>query len=117
MTAFAKFDRTTLKTLRSEMEAVLSKYGVDANLNIELGTMRFSDAEVEVKIKASIKGAVTRTDLNLQRMIAAYNLVAEKNGARLVRYDTKKPKYPFIYEKNGKMFKTTAEHAKLLFAA
>lgn len=117
MTTFTKFDRNNLMTLRSEMDALLAKYGVDANLNMEIGSMRFSDAEVEMKLKVSVKGAVTRTDLNLQRMIAAYNLVAEKNGARLVRYDTKKHKFPFIYEKNGKMFKTSAESAKLMFAA
>lgn len=117
MTTFTKFDRANLKSLRADMEAVLAKYGVNANLNFELGTMRFSEAEVEVKLKATVKGAVTRTDLNLQRMIAAYNLTQEKNGVRLVRYDTKKHKYPFIYEKNGKMFKCSTETAKILFAA
>jgi hypothetical protein len=50
-------------------------------------------------------------------MITAYNLVAQKNGRTLVRYDVRKPKYPFIYEENGKQFKTTAERAKYLFAA
>ena len=66
---------------------------------------------------SKIKGAVTRTDLNLQRMMQAYGLVAEKNGRTLVRYDVRKPKYPFIYEENGKQFKTTADRAKYLFAA
>lgn len=117
MAKFNSFDRKNLQALRAEMTALLEKYGATANLEFEMGGMKFDSTLVEVKIKAKVKGAETREDLNLKRMAAAYNLVLEKNGARLVRYDTKKYKMPFIYEKGGKMYKTTTENAKLLFAA
>jgi hypothetical protein len=117
MTKFAKFDRKNLTNLRAEMEAVLQKYGVDSNLEFEVGSMRFSDAEVTIKVTAKLKGARTMTDIILQSRVEALGLVMEKNGCKLVRYDTKKHKYPFIYEKDGKLYQTSTEHAKFLFAA
>jgi hypothetical protein len=117
MTKFAKFDRKNLTNLRAEMEAVLQKYGVDSNLEFEVGSMRFSDAEVTIKVTAKVKGARTLTDVILQSRVEALGLVMEKNGCKLVRYDTKKHKFPFIYEKGGKLYKTSVEHAKFLFAA
>lgn len=114
---FTKFDRANLKTLRADLQSVLDTYAAKHGLEFDIGGIRFSEAEANIKLTAKVKGATTRTDLNLQRMITAYNLVMEKNGRKLVRYDTRKPKYPFIYEENGKMFKTTADRAKLLFAA
>jgi hypothetical protein len=113
----SKFDRTSLNTLRSDLQAVLDAYAANHGLEFDIGGIRFSDAEATIKVVSKIKGAVTRTDLNLQRMMQAYGLVAEKNGRTLVRYDVRKPKYPFIYEENGKQFKTTADRAKYLFAA
>ena len=117
MTKFAQFDRKNLNNLRAEMEVVFQKYGVDSNLEFSIGGMRFSDAEVTVKVSAKVKGARTLTDAILQSRVEALGLVMEKNGSKLVRYDTKKHKFPFIYEKNGKLYKTSVEHAKLLFAA
>jgi hypothetical protein len=113
----SKFDRTSLNTLRSDLQAVLDAYAANHGLEFDIGGIRFSEAEATIKVVSKIKGAVTRTDLNLQRMMEAYGLVMEKNGRKLVRYDVRKPKYPFIYEENGKQFKTTADRAKYLFAA
>lgn len=111
------FDKEVLRNLRSDMEALLAKYGASVNVDFTVGNMRYSAAEVDMKIKAVVKGAVTRTDENLQRMMAFYGLVEQKNGKRLVRYDSRKHKYPFIYEFGGKLFKTTEVGAKALFAA
>jgi hypothetical protein len=110
-----KFDRTNLKDLRAELQAVLDKFG--ANLEFEIGGIRFSDAEATFKLTAKVKGAVTYKDLVLESRVKALGLVMEKNGYKLVRYDTKKYKMPFIYEKGGKLYKTTEMHAKMLFAA
>jgi len=117
MTKFAAFDRKNLLALRTEMEAVLAKYGIDSNLEFTVGSMKFAAAEVEIKVSAKIKGARTLKDSLLEARVKTLGLVMEKNGARLVRYDTKKYKMPYIYEKGGKLFKTTEEHAKILFAA
>ena len=112
-----KFDRVNLKDLRIELDAVLAKFG--ANLEFDIGNMKFSEAQVEMKLTAKVKGAVTLDDKQLELMIKVFNLVIEKNGKRLVRYDQKKYKFPFIYEdvKTGKRFKTSEQSAKLQFAA
>jgi hypothetical protein len=117
MTKFTSFDRASLKTLRADLQAVLDTYAAETGLEFDIGGIRFSEAEATIKLTTKIKGATTRTDLNLQRMIESYNLVIEKNGRKLVRYDTRKPKFPFIYVENGKTFKTTPDRAKYLFAA
>ena len=117
MTQFTAFDRKNLNALRAEMEAVLAKYGVTSNLEFTVGGMKFSSAEVEVKISAKIKGAKTFGDSILEARVKALGLTMEKNGMKLVRYDSKKYKMPFIYEKGGKLFKTTEDHIKFLFAA
>ena len=117
MTKFTAFDRKNLSALRAEMEAVLAKYGVESNLEITVGRMTFSESDVEIKVSAKVKGATSFSDIVLESRVKALGLVMEKNGAKLVRYDTKKYKMPFIYEKGGKLFKTTEEHAKILFAA
>jgi len=117
MTNFTAFDRKNLQALRAEMEAVLAKYGVDSNLEFTVGNMKFSSAEVEIKVSAKVKGAKTFKDTILESRVKALGLVMEKNGAKLVRYDSKKFKFPFIYEKGGKLYKTSEEHAKFLFAA
>lgn len=117
MSKFEKFDRKNLVALRAEMEAVLAKYGVDSNLQFEVGQMKFSDSEVQIKVSAKVKGAKTFNDVVLESRVKALGLVMEKNGCKLVRYDSKKYKMPFIYEKGGKLFKTSEDHAKFLFAA
>lgn len=117
MIKFEKFDRKNLQALRAEMEAVLAKYGVDSNLQFEVGQMKFSDSEVQIKVSAKVKGAKTFNDVVLESRVKALGLVMEKNGAKLVRYDSKKYKMPFIYEKGGKLYKTSEDHAKFLFAA
>lgn len=114
---FTKFDRANLKTLRSDLQDVLDAYAAKHGIEFEIGGIRFSEAEATIKMTTKIKGAVTRTDENLLGMMRMYGLVQEKNGCKLVRYDARRHKFPFIYEKNGKLFKTTPANAKLLFAA
>lgn len=120
MTKFSKFDKATLKALRSEIDEVLSKYGVKANLDIEVGNMRFSDAEVEIKVKAKVKGAVTITDRMLESVVKSLGITSMKNakGDELVKYNSRSYKYPFVYKKatDGKMYKCDQRMAKILFA-
>ena len=114
---YQKFDKPTLKALRAEMNAVLEKYGVDSNLDIEVGNMRFSDAKVDITVTAKIKGKKTREDIMLDMEIEHLNIMKEKNGRRLVEYRTRNHKYPFIYEeiKSGKLFKCSKAQAMTYF--
>lgn len=120
MTKFAKFDRKNLNSLRAEMQALLSKYGVDSNLEINVGNMKFSEAEVEIKVKAKVIGAKTLTNVILESRVAAMGLkMTNKFGDQLVDYNTRAPKMPFIYVNaaDGKRYKCTEQMAKMRFAA
>lgn len=120
MTKFAKFDRKNLNALRAEMQALLTKYGVDANLNFEVGNMKFSEAEVEIKVKAKVVGAKTLTNVILESRVAALGLkLKNKFGDELVDYNTRAHKMPFVYlnATDGKRYKCTEQMAKMRFAA
>lgn len=117
MKKVTKFDKATLKALRTEMQAVLDKFG--ANLEFEVGNMRFSDAEVDIKVKAKVKGAVTRTDkqLELYAKLAGITNFSNARGEKLVKYNSRSYKYPFVYEAaDGKMYKCDERTAKIKFA-
>jgi len=117
---FSKFDRTNLKSLRDEMQALLEKYGVDSNLEITVGNMKFSEAEVEIKVSAKVKGAKTFSNTILESRVASLGLKMKNQfGDELVEYNTKAYKMPFVYRcaKTGKMFKCDERIAKLRFAA
>lgn len=117
MAKIQSFDKATLRALRSEMEAVLEKYGKKTGLDFEVGNMRFSESEVDIKVKAKVKGAKTRTDTQLEMMVQMLGLkMTNKSGDRLVEYKTRSRKYPFIFERSGKRYKCSQEQAKMLFA-
>ena len=114
-----KFDKATLRAIRSEMEAVLEKYGAKSNLAFEVGNMRFSDAEVDIKVKAVVKGAKTRTDeaLEMAAKMAGITNFTNSRGEKLVKYNSRSYKYPFVYEAtDGRMYKCDERTAKIKFA-
>ncbi len=120
MTKYSSFNKNTLKALRAEMDALLSKYGIDSNLEIEVGNMRFSDSEVDIKVKAKIKGATTHADTVLLSIMNAYKLKqTASNGDTLVQYNSRSYKYPFVFRKaeDGKLYKLDSYMAKIRFAA
>jgi len=119
MTQFNKFDKANLKALRNEMQAVLEKYGVDANLDFEVGNMRFSEAEVDIKVKAKVKGAKTQTDTMLENRVKALGIsMTNSFGDELVEYSPRRYKYPYGYRtRSGKMYKCDETSVKVRFAA
>jgi|TARA_B110000967_G_scaffold53113_1_gene54412 uncharacterized protein YunC (DUF1805 family) len=119
MTKFAQFDKATLKALRSEMQEVMNKYAVKANLEIAVGNMSYSDAEVTIKVNAKVKGVKTRTDAILEssaKMLGITKFV-NANGDKLTGYNTRSHKYPFQYTcgTTGKNYKCGDMQAKRKF--
>ena len=120
MTKFTKFDRKNLTALRDEMQALLSKYGIDSNLEFDVGGIKFSESEVEIKVKAKVVGAKTFTNIILESRVAALGLkMKNKLGDELVDYNTRAHKMPFVYinAADGKRYKCTEQMAKMRFAA
>ena len=120
MTKFVQFDKATLNALRSEMQSVMDKYAVKANLDINVGNMRYSDAEVTIKVEAKIKGATTRTDRILEMMMKTNDLKAtNSNGDQLTGYNSRAKAYPYQYTcgTTGKRYKCSLQQAKYKFSA
>ena len=119
MAKVTKFDRPALRNLRDEMQALLEKYGAKTNLEFEVGNMRFSDAEVTIKVAAKVKGATTVVDKLLQMEAKRLGLVMENAaGEKLVQYKTRAQKYNFVYSTpNGKKYKTDERGIVARFAA
>lgn len=115
---FSKFDKSTLKSLRSELDEVLKKYGAESNLEISTGGIKFSSGDCEIKINVKVKGAQTFADKQLIVQMEMYNMKPEgPSGKVLTSYNSKNHKYPWIYTQNGKSYKTDTETASMLFAA
>ena len=120
MTKIAKFDKNSLKALRAEMQNLLNKYGVDSNIEFNVGNMKFSESEVEIKVSAKIVGAKTFSNVILESRVAALGLIMKNSlGDELVDYNTKAYKMSFVYlnARDGKRYKCDERTAKLRFAA
>ena len=80
--------------------------------------MRFTETEVDIKVKATIKGKRTRSEEGLRVFANLYGLKMENAaGDRLVGFKERNRKYPFIFERNGKQYKCSERQAQILFAA
>lgn len=113
---YSNFTKANLNTLRKELNEVLSKYGVDANLEFDVGNMRFSEHDVEIKVKAKVTGAKTMEDKLLEQQVVGLGLkMVGVNGQKLVGYNSNNWKYPFIYEHHGKRYKCGRDMARLMF--
>lgn len=118
MTNYAEFNRATLTQLRNELNAVLKKYSAETNLELSVGNMKFSSAEVEIKVKAKISGATTVSDKLLLSEMKALGLKrVNAKGDMLVGYNRRAYKMPFLYKNasDGKTYKCPEDYAKVLF--
>ena len=118
-TSITKFDRSTLRNLRDEMQALLESYGVQTNLEFSVGNMSFSEAEVNIKVAAKVKGATTQVDRILQMEADRLGLDMENaQGEKLVSYKTRARKTPFIWSSpDGKMYRTDERGIQARFSA
>jgi hypothetical protein len=116
---FASFDKNNLNELRSEMNELLQKYGMESNLEIQVGNMSFTDASVNIKVTAKVKGLKTREDKVFDAQVVELNLkTTNSRGDKLVGYKAANWKMPYLYVSgNGKSYKCDERTAKKLFAA
>lgn len=113
----AKFDKVTLQKMRKELNDVLAKYAASEGLEISIGNIKFSDNDFEAKLNCKIAGAKTFVDTMLESVMKL-NMLNEVGigNRRLVSYNSRNYRYPFIYEQNGKRFKCSTEQAKAYFS-
>lgn len=118
MAQVQSFTRPVLQQLRGEIDAVLAKFAKEHGLIMELGNIKFSDAEFTAQLKTKIEGKKTLTDEILLGQIRIHGLVQSKNGYELTGYHSRRYAYPFSYTApDGKRFKCSIDQAKRLFGA
>lgn len=104
--------------LRNRVNAALAELAELEGVEIHAGNASFNDAECTFKLNIKIPGATTREESMLEMYMSMDGLQRRgKNGGELIEYHTRKPKFPYIYVLNGKRYKTSRAHAKMLFAA
>lgn len=110
--------RTQLKTLQSTMQAALDAAGI-TDFTLEVGDMRYSATEVNIKVKGSLTGVATPSDKMFERKVAEYGLgLRGTKGETLTAYNSNRPKYPFSYTTvRGAYYKCTIEQAVSKFGA
>tara|TARA_B100000212_G_scaffold52478_1_gene34277 strand:+ start:727 stop:1113 length:387 start_codon:yes stop_codon:yes gene_type:complete len=117
-----RFDKPTLKILRNELEETLkqlSKHG----LKIDVGSMRYSNHEVDVKLNILIEGQKTRSQESLVHIANMLDLdltkIVNSNGKAysLVDYRPKASVWEFIVQDNktGKQVLMTRNTIKEMF--
>ena len=112
-----QFDKTNLKTVRQDLNAILSKYAKDNGIEINIGNISFNAGSFTTKMEAKVIGAKTKEDSVLEFMIATNGLTkTSKCGKTLVGYNTRGKAYPFIFENAGKKYKCSEAQAKMYFS-
>lgn len=111
------FDRTNLKNIRADLNAVLAKYGKSDDITFNIGSIRFSAGEFTTKITAKLAGVKTVGDGQLEHMMKFHNLQAiGMNGRILTGYNSRAFSYPFQYVQVGKKYKCSLAKAIEYFA-
>jgi hypothetical protein len=112
-----EFNKTNLTTVRADINALLAKYGADNGIDFDIGGISFNGNSFTTKLKATVKGAVTKEDIILNQVMSINNLAKNsKCGKTLIEYNTRAGKYPFIYQDAvGKKFKCSEAQAKVYF--
>lgn len=113
------FNPKNLELLRTALQSALDEAGFEG-LEFDTGRIKYENAECTVPLKVKIKGMKSRDDEMLEMMAQMKGLTLEsRNGRRLVEFNSRNRKYPFIYldEADGKRYKCDERSAQFHFAA
>lgn len=120
---FNEFNKIECGRLRKELQEVLNKYGIDKNIEFDIGSMKFTNESVDVKITTKIKGGKSFKerviDASLKNNADWHNLTTEVvKDRQLVGYNSRQYRYPFIYinVSTNQKYKCSLEQAKLYFS-
>lgn len=100
--------------LESNLNAQLPEYG----LKHSIGKMTYSTDgdQVTLKLTISLAGALSEEAKALAPMLKSYGLIAKaSDGAEIVGYNHKAPKYPWIVKRGDDQFKFTTQGVRRNF--
>ena len=111
-----KFDKSNLNSIRTELDALLKRFGDEKGITFNLGTITFNHDEFSAKLTSKVKSESGISSM-LEFAMKMNNLqVSSPCGKTLVDYRKSSYKYPFVYrDLNGKMYKCSESQAKMYF--
>jgi len=121
-----KFDRPTLKALRSDLDELLATFNTDKHdIKIELGNCTYSDGEATFKLKVTKNGAKTRVQELTEQMARLEELdlskIANLNGDdySIAEFRPKASKRPWLITKlkTGQLYTVDTNTVKRHFSA
>jgi hypothetical protein len=100
-------NRSEANTISKEVIAELQAFAKARGITIESAGGKYDDVSLTMKIKivTDVEKAVEAKKSNVDSICALYNLVPSRAGIKLVDYNSRAYKMPFIYEKGGKRYK------------
>lgn len=119
---YKEFNSQSLRLVRVQLQRLLDGFAKEHGLEIQLQGMRYEATSFKVPMQVKIEGAVTAEESFaiewLEEQMKEHGLSKTgRNGEKLIKFDSKKPKYPFIFQKNGKQYKCSLIQAKQIFGA
>lgn len=119
MTTYKTFNKATLATLRTELNAVLTKFGKESGLTLTIGNIRFAPdgSTMHTRLDAHVQSGMSAESAQLGQTPALMKVLKDNkmgdtfispmNGEiTLLDYKARSHKYPFIGKRrDGKMFK------------
>ncbi len=121
--SITKFDKPTLRTLRTELEDALAATAQRLGIEIKVGNASFTDSNVTFKLNLSVRGedgtVKSKTRVALERFYPQYvDKVITLRGrggpeqGKVVGYNNKAHKYPFLVQTATGTFKVDEERLR-----
>jgi len=115
MRKVTRINKTVLREMRTELEAVLSKFE-KKGIKFDIGNMRYTEKSFTVKLEALVDGAASKIESALEAYtkfkVGDIIRIAQLGEVKLTGYKTKNRKYPYIVETvhTGHSYKLSQAH-------
>lgn len=124
-----EFTKSNLNDLRKDLDAVLSKYGKEVDVHLNVGNIRFNESEATIKLTATLPNATGKFQTAEQKAFDMFSksdsISVTLNGlgtsrnlgtVKMIGYKTRNRKYPYIVEQvsTGSRYKLSTSSARSL---
>ena len=124
-----QFTKSNLDDLRKDLDTLLSKYSKEAGIHFNIGSIRFSEREANLKLTASLPstgGMFTSAEEEAFDMFSRIDSISvglhevgssrTLGNVKMVGYKSRNRKYPYIVEQvsTGSRYKLSTSSARSL---
>ena len=102
--------------VKSDVLTKLAQLGVEYGLRFDIESTSYNSQLINFKLTANVEGVKTQKDVLFDMMVKQEQLTTEeRNGRKLIEYNARSPKYPWIFRMNGKNYKCDIQSARVYF--